>query len=85
MPVRKERQVFSNMIRWIKCTAALGAAVLLQLYGTAAYYAWQLPDSYYVQTGSRLEVDTALHFLYDIVIIPYFSDSVKIKPHKADA
>ena len=49
------------MIRWIKCTAALGAAVLLQLYGTAAYYAWQLPDSYYVQTGSRLEVDTALH------------------------
>ncbi len=61
MPVRKERQVFSNMIRWIKCTAALGAAVLLQLYGTAAYYAWQLPDSYYVQTGSRLEVDTALH------------------------
>ena len=28
---------------------------------------------------------TALHFLYDIVIIPCFSDSVKIKPHKADA
>ena len=49
------------MIRWIKCTAALGTAVLIQLYGTAAYYAWQLPDSYYVQTGSRLEVDTALH------------------------
>ncbi len=49
------------MIRWMKCTAALGAAVLLQLYGTAAYYAWQLPDSYYVQTGSTLEVDTALH------------------------
>ena len=48
------------MIRWIKCTAALGAAVLLQLYGTAAYYAWQLPDSYYVQTGSRLEVDLSL-------------------------
>ena len=40
------------MIRWIKRTAVLGAAVLLQLYGAAAYYAWQLPDNYYVQTGS---------------------------------
>lgn len=49
------------MIRWIKRTAVLGAAVLLQLYGAAAYYAWQLPDNYYVQTGSQLEVDTALH------------------------
>ncbi|WP_277290349.1 hypothetical protein [Ruminococcus callidus] len=27
----------------------------------------------------------ALRFLYDIVIIPCFFDSVKIKPHKADA
>lgn len=49
------------MIRWIKRTAVLGAAVLLQLYGAAAYYARQLPDNYYVQTGSQLEVDTALH------------------------
>ena len=49
------------MIRWIKRTAVLGAAVLLQLYSAAAYYAWQLPDNYYVQTGSQLEVDTALH------------------------
>lgn len=49
------------MIKWIRRTAALSAAMVLQLYGATLYYAWQLPDNYYIQTGSQLEVDTALH------------------------
>lgn len=49
------------MIQWIRRTAAAGAAVLLSIYGAAAYYAWQLPDSYYIQTNGELQVDTTLH------------------------
>ncbi len=46
------------MIRWIRRTAAITAAIVLQLYGTTAYYAWKLPDNYYIQTGSTLQVHT---------------------------
>ncbi|MGN1403330.1 MAG: SpoIVB peptidase [Ruminococcus sp.] len=49
------------MIQWIRRTAAAGTAVLLSIYGAAAYYAWQLPDSYYIPTDGTLQVDTVLH------------------------
>lgn len=48
------------MNAWIRRTAAVGGAILLQLYGAAAYYAWTLPDNYYIQTGSTLTLHTAL-------------------------
>lgn len=40
--------------------AFVSTAALISLYGTAAYYAWCLPDNYYVDAGSRLEVSTLL-------------------------
>lgn len=49
------------MIKWIRRSAALSAALLIQIYAATAYYAWRLPDSYYIETGSQLEVDTTLH------------------------
>lgn len=47
--------------KWIRRSAAIAAALLIQLYSTTAYYAWYLPDSYYVETGGTLQVDTVLH------------------------
>lgn len=49
------------MNKWIRRSAAFTAALLIQLYSATAYYAWRLPDSYYVETGGQLQVDTALH------------------------
>ncbi len=49
------------MIKWIRCSAALAAALLIQIYAATAYYAWRLPDSYYIETGGQLQVDTVLH------------------------
>lgn len=49
------------MTQWIRRIAAITSAAVLQLYGAAVYYAWQLPDNYYIETGSQLEVDTLLH------------------------
>lgn len=47
--------------RWVRRIAAIGSAVMVQLYGIAVYYAWSLPDNYYVSAGNNLEVDTLLH------------------------
>ncbi len=47
--------------RWIRWAAACCIALILPLYSAAAYYACHLPDSFYVATGSTLEVDTLLH------------------------
>lgn len=69
-----------NMSTWIRRAAALGAAVLIQLYGAAAYYAWQLPDSYYVETGNQLQMDTALH----IAAVPTAKE-VQAAGHAPDA
>ena len=49
------------MQTWFRRLAAAMLLTVLPVYAAAGYYAWRLPDSYYVQTGSRLEVDTALH------------------------
>lgn len=48
----------SRLIRRVTLAAA---AAMLQLYGFAVYYAFSLPDSYYICTGTTLEVDTLLH------------------------
>ncbi|MCD7957970.1 MAG: PDZ domain-containing protein [Ruminococcus sp.] len=47
-------------LHWMHRLTAFFAILLLPLYGSAAYYAWRLPDSYYVNTGSTLEIDTRL-------------------------
>lgn len=46
------------------CFRRLAAAMLLAVvpvYAAAGYYAWRLPDSYYVQSGTTLSLSTALH------------------------
>lgn len=48
------------MRKWIQRSAALCSVMLAGIYGATAYYAWQLPDSYYIPADDTLLVDTAL-------------------------
>lgn len=48
------------MYKHLRRAAAASAAALLSLYGAAGYYAWKLPDSFYIGKNSTLSMSTAL-------------------------
>lgn len=49
------------MQTWFRRLAAAMLLTVLPVYAAAGYYAWRLPDSYYVRNGSALALSTALH------------------------
>ena len=49
------------MQTWFRRLAAAMLLMVLPVYAAAGYYAWRLPDSYYVRNGSALALSTALH------------------------
>ena len=49
------------MQTWFRRLAAAMLLTVLPVYAAAGYYAWRLPDSYYVRDGSALALSTALH------------------------
>mgnify|MGYP000782481238 CR=1 FL=1 len=51
------------MQTWFRRLAAAMLLTVLPVYAAAGYYAWRLPDSYYVRNGSALALSTALHIL----------------------
>lgn len=48
------------MYKHLRIAAIAASALLLSLYGTAGYYAWKLPDSYYISKDSTLSINTIL-------------------------
>ena len=44
----------------IRRTAALLAAAAIQIYAAVSYYAYRLPDSYYIAAGEDLSLSSAL-------------------------
>ena len=48
------------MYKHLRRAAFAAAAVMLSLYGTAGYYSWKLPDSYYISKDSKLSINTTL-------------------------
>ena len=48
------------MLKLFRITAAIASAVLLQLCAAAGYYAWKLPDSFYITEQDGLSVSSAI-------------------------
>lgn len=48
------------MHKLIRRTAAFLAAAVIQIYAAVGYYAWELPDSYYISSQSGFSVSSAL-------------------------
>jgi stage IV sporulation protein B len=59
VPDFKERR--QNMQRYARRIATTLLLSVVPVYAAVGYYAWQLPDHYYVQNGTEFALPTALH------------------------